>query len=115
MISRKAIFWRRARFSGSTKIMHREAEDRADPRASPLLAEDVSGLPEAYVMLAGYDPLHDEGVRYAEKLRGAGVAVTVADYPDLVHDFIYMQAILPQAHEAVAAAAKAVAAALATK
>jgi acetyl esterase len=83
--------------------------DRSDPRVSPLLAEDVSGLPDGYVMLAGHDPLHDEGLRYAEKLREAGVAVTVADYPDLVHDFIYMQAILPQAYAAVAAAAKAVA------
>ncbi|HVP84699.1 MAG TPA: alpha/beta hydrolase [Rhizomicrobium sp.] len=91
------------------------ADDRNDPRASPLLAEDVSGLPDAYVMLAGYDPLHDEGLRYAEKLRGAGAAVTVADYPDLVHDFIYMQAVLPQAHAAVSAAAKAVAAALGKK
>lgn len=89
------------------------AEERVDPRVSPLLAEDLSGLPNAYVMLAGYDPLHDEGLRYAEKLRGAGVSVTVADYPDMVHDFIYMQAVLPQAHEAVAAAGRAVAAALA--
>ncbi len=91
------------------------AQDRGDARASPLLAEAVSGLPDAYVMLAGYDPLHDEGLHYAEKLRGAGVSVTVADYPDLVHDFIYMQAVLPQAHEAVAAAAKAVQAALGKK
>ena len=69
--------------------------DRADPRVSPLKAADVSGLPPAYVMLAGFDPLHDEGLAYAEKLREAGVAVTVADYPDMVHDFIYMQAVLP--------------------
>ncbi|HTO41250.1 MAG TPA: alpha/beta hydrolase [Rhizomicrobium sp.] len=88
------------------------AQDRNDPRVSPLLAEDLSGLPGAYVMLAGHDPLHDEGQLYADKLRAGGVAVTVADYPDLVHDFIYMQAVLPQAHEAVAAAAKAVSAAL---
>jgi acetyl esterase len=92
-----------------------DAEARADPRASPLLAEDVAGLPDAYVMLAGHDPLHDEGLRYAEKLRAAGVSVTVADYPDLVHDFIYMQGVLPQAHEAVATAAKAASAALGKK
>ena len=79
----------------------------ADPRVSPLKAADVSGLPPAYVMLAGFDPLHDEGVAYAEKLRAAGVAVTVADYPDMVHDFIYMQAVLPQAQRALAAAAAA--------
>jgi acetyl esterase len=82
--------------------------DETDPRASPLLATDFSGLPPAYVMLAGFDPLHDEGMQYVEKLRAAGVKVDVKDYTDMVHCFIYLQAILPQAHEAVAAAAKAV-------
>ena len=38
-------------------------------RISPLRAKDFSGLPPAYVMLGGYDPLHDEGLAYAEKLR----------------------------------------------
>lgn len=86
--------------------------DRTDPRISPLLAKDVSGLPSAYVMLGGFDPLHDEGLAYAEKLRAAGVSATIADYPDLVHDFIYMQAVLPQAPEAMKAAAGALKAAL---
>jgi len=86
--------------------------DRADTRMSPLLAKDLSGLPPAYVMVAGFDPLHDEGVAYAEKLRAAGVSVTVADYPDLVHDFIYLQAVLPQAGEAVRAASAALRGAL---
>ena len=86
--------------------------DRKDPRISPLAAKDVSGLPPAYVMLAGFDPLHDEGLAYAEKLRAAGVAVTVADYPDMVHDFIYLQAVLPQASEALNAAATALKGAL---
>lgn len=81
--------------------------DRADPRVSPLKAQDVSGLPPAYVMLAGFDPLHDEGLAYAERLRAAGVPVTVADYPDMVHDFIYMQAVLPQAQRALHTAAAA--------
>jgi len=70
--------------------------------------KDLSGLPPAYVMLGGYDPLHDEGLAYAEKLRAAGVKVTIADYADMVHCFIYLQTILPQAHDAVEAAAKAV-------
>jgi acetyl esterase len=59
-------------------------------------------------MLAGFDPLHDEGLAYAEKLRAAGVKVVVADYPDMVHGFIYLQTVLPQARDAVAEAAKAV-------
>lgn len=86
--------------------------DKKDPRISPLHAEDFSGLPPAYVMLAGFDPLHDEGLAYAKKLRAAGVTVTVADYPDMVHDFIYLQAVLPQAAEALNTAAAALKAAL---
>jgi len=82
--------------------------DRASPRVSPLRGKDFAGLPPAYVMLGGYDPLHDEGQAYAEKLRAAGVKVTIADYADMVHCFIYLQTILPQAHDAVARAAKAV-------
>jgi acetyl esterase len=86
--------------------------DRNTPAISPLRARDFAGLPSAYVALAGYDPLHDEGLAYTEKLRAAGVKVTIADYPDLVHAFVYLQTVLPQAHEAVAKAAKAVKAAL---
>ncbi|MBS0472530.1 MAG: alpha/beta hydrolase [Proteobacteria bacterium] len=83
--------------------------DKNDPKLSPLRAKDVSGLPPAYVMLGGYDPLHDEGMQYADKLRTAGVKVQVVDYSDMVHCFVYLQSVLPQAHEALAAAAKAVA------
>jgi acetyl esterase len=86
--------------------------DRNSPKVSPLRAKDFSHLPRAYVMLAGFDPLHDEGLAYAEKLRTAGVKVTIADYPDLVHGFIYLQTVLPQAHDAMTKAAKAVKAAL---
>jgi acetyl esterase len=86
--------------------------DKTDPRLSPLLARDFAGLPPAYVMIAGYDPLHDEGLAYAEKLRAGGVSVTLADYPDLIHDFIYLQAVLPQAGEAVRTAAAALRGAL---
>lgn len=80
--------------------------DMTDPRHSPLLARDLSGLPPATVMLGGCDPLHDEGLAYAEKLRAAGVPVMVMDYPGMIHCFIYLQAILPQAHEALAKAAR---------
>lgn len=77
-----------------------------DPRISPLQSADLSGLPPAYVMLAEYDVLHDEGLAYAEKLRAAGVAVTLADYPGMIHDFILFQALFPQAREALVDAAK---------
>jgi len=85
-----------------------EEADRASPLVSPLRARDFARLPPAYVMLGGYDPLHDEGLAYAQKLRAAGVAVTIADHADMVHCFIYLQTVLPQAHEAVSRAAHAV-------
>ena len=86
--------------------------DRMSPKLSPLHARDFSGLPPAYVMLGGYDPLHDQGLAYADKLKAAGVQVTIADYGEMVHCFIYLQSVLPQAHAAVADAAAAMAKAL---
>jgi acetyl esterase len=86
-----------------------EGADTSDPRISPLRAKDLSGLPPAYIMLGGFDPLHDEGMEYADKLRAAGVKVTVAEYEGMVHTFTYLQSVLPQAHEALAKASKAIA------
>ncbi len=89
--------------------------DMNDIRVSPLNAADFKGLPPAYVMLGGFDPLHDEGLAYAKKLQDAGVKVEIADHASMVHCFIYMQAVLPQAAGAVTAAAKAVRAGLGGK
>jgi acetyl esterase len=97
----------------NTQQLLPKGADPKSPRISPLRAEDFSRLPPAYVMLGGYDPLHDEGLAYAEKLKQAGVKVTIADYGDMVHCFIYLQTVLPQAHDAIAVAAKAVKDALA--
>jgi acetyl esterase len=91
-----------------------EGTDKTDTRVSPLNA-DLKGSPPAYVMLGGYDPLHDEGLAYAKKLQDVGVKVEIADYDGMVHCFIYMQAVLPQAVGAVTAAAKAVRAGLGVK
>ena len=84
------------------------ATDANDWRLSPLAAPDVSGLPRAYVVTAGFDPLKDEGKAYADKLNRAGVAAVYIDYPGMVHGFFNMQAVLPAAREAIADAAKAV-------
>ncbi|MGV0791855.1 alpha/beta hydrolase [Mycolicibacterium sp. XJ1819] len=61
--------------------------DAADPRVSPLLAEDHSGLPPALLLTAGFDPLRDEGRRYADTLRAAGVPVDYREFGSLVHGF----------------------------
>lgn len=82
--------------------------DQNDWRVSPLAATDLSGLPRAYVVTAGFDPLKDEGKAYADKLNHAGVAAVYVDYPGMVHGFFNMSGVLPQAREAIADAAKAV-------
>ncbi|WP_049936566.1 alpha/beta hydrolase [Haloplanus natans] len=64
-----------------------DAVDGANPYASPLRAPDLSGLPSATVVTAGYDPLRDEGAAYADRLREAAVPVTHANYPGMVHVF----------------------------
>lgn len=64
--------------------------DRAHPYASPLHADSHAGLPPAVLVLAGHDPLHDEGRDYAEALRRAGVPVTECFFEGGVHGFMTM-------------------------
>ena len=77
-----------------------------DPRASPLLADDHSGLPPALVQVAEHDPIRDDGVRYAEALRSAGVPVRLTEYVGMPHGYISLPGVCrsaPQAlHEIVA-------------
>ncbi len=68
----------------------------SDPRVSPLLAKDFTGLPAAFVLTAGYDPLRDEGRAYADKMIDAGVKVTYANYPGTIHGFFSMTRFLQQ-------------------
>jgi acetyl esterase len=80
----------------------------SDPRLSPLRSNDLSGLPPAYIVTAGFDPLRDEGVAYVDALKGAGVKVRHIDYPTMIHGFLSMQSLIPLASEALAAAGNAV-------
>jgi acetyl esterase len=75
--------------------------DRSDPRVSVLQAGDLGGLPPAYVAVAGFDPLRDEGVAYGERLREAGVPVSLHLHPGLVHTFANLTAICPSARQAM--------------
>jgi len=87
--------------------------DLADPRISPLLAEDVSRLPPAQVHTAEFDPLRGEGAAYAERLQHAGVAVQHTCHAGMIHHFYAMGGVIPYARTAVAAAGAAIRDALA--
>ncbi|PWJ53854.1 acetyl esterase [Quadrisphaera granulorum] len=60
----------------------------ADPRISPLLTDDLSDAAPAYVAVAGFDPLRDEGVAYASRLREAGVPVALVEHRHQIHGFV---------------------------
>jgi acetyl esterase len=73
----------------------------ADLRASPLLHPDLTGLPPALVLTAGYDPLRDEGLQYANALTQAGTRSTHVCFERQIHGFILMGRVLDEANTAV--------------
>jgi len=85
----------------------RTPADRDDWRFSPLNAPDVDSVAPAWLGLAECDPLVDEGVLYADKLRTAGVPVDLEIYRGVVHEFVKMGRAIPEAHRAHADAARA--------
>ena len=74
--------------------------DVDDWRASPARVENLAGLPPAYLLTAGADPLRDEGEEFARRLKQAGVPVTYRTFPGQFHGFFTMGRLLPQAQVA---------------
>ncbi len=74
--------------------------DPTDPRVSPIKRGDLTGLPPALVLTAEFDPLRDEGELYGERLRKAGVAVTVSRYAGANHGFVQNFGWIPEYHRA---------------
>ena len=76
--------------------------DPGDPRVSPLLAEDHSGLPPALIQVGEHDPLRDDGARYAAALRAAGVPVRFTEYVGMPHGFLNFPGVCRSAPQALA-------------
>jgi acetyl esterase len=80
-LTKKDIDWCRDKFLTGAQV------DATDARVSPLLADDLSGLPPALVVTAGFDPLRDEGRHYADAMCEAGVTVDHREFGSLMHGF----------------------------
>ena len=92
VLTRNGMRWFWTQYMGNTPWDH--------PEASPLRARDMSGVAPAFVMVCEYDPLLDEGVAYAERLRQAGVAVQVIEQKGMTHGFFRWAALIDRTHVA---------------
>jgi acetyl esterase len=92
-----------------------DARDQDDPRFAPLRRPDLRGLPPALVLTAEFDPLRDEGERYAERLRAAGVPTRLIRYDGMIHGFFRLPAAMSRANQAIADAAAELRATLAER
>jgi acetyl esterase len=93
LLTHSVILWFRDHYLNGAADVH-------DWRASPARARTLIGLPPAYVLTAGADPLRDEGDEYARRLKEAGVAVTHRTFPGQFHGFFTMGKLLQQANVA---------------
>jgi acetyl esterase len=105
-LSKDEMVWYWAQYGGG------KAPD--DPRAALAALTDLSGFPPSYVLVAGLDPLRDEGVAFADALRGSGVPVQCTEYPDMPHGFLLFAGKLSRARQGLAEVADAIAAGLAS-
>ena len=85
----------------------RSPRDYTDWRFSPVLADDIAGIAPLWLGLAECDPIVDDSLLWADKLRCAGVPVQLELYHGVIHEFIKMGRAIPEAHQALHDAAMA--------
>lgn len=91
-LTEKQMDWYRDHYLGS--------HPATDPRVSPLLAEDLTGLPPAYIAVSGFDVLRDEGEAYARRMAHAGVRVGLRRHDRLIHAFVNSTGVGSSSREA---------------
>jgi acetyl esterase len=94
LLTREMLEWCRSHYLS-------DPAQATDPRASPLLAADLSGVAPAMVVTAGFDPVRDEGRAYADRLQAAGVKTVHREFEMLIHGFIGMRGTLQAAARAM--------------
>jgi acetyl esterase len=99
LLTRKTITW-------FFKQYLRSSKDTLDPRYAPLEEKDLSSLPPSLVIVAGFDPLRDEGVDYAKALIEAGNKVTLSNYQGMIHGFYLMGGMIDKANQAIEESAR---------
>ncbi|WP_406295120.1 alpha/beta hydrolase [Embleya sp. NBC_00888] len=93
LLTAASIAWFMSHYFGGREF------DEMGPYAQIGTIEDLSGLAPAHVVLAGYDPLRDEGADYAERLRAAGNTVECELFEDMVHGFMSFVDLIPRCEE----------------
>ncbi|MFT7595679.1 MAG: acetyl esterase [Paracoccaceae bacterium] len=78
-----------------------EGQDRADPRVAPIFSDRLAGQPDALIVVAGHDPLWDDGHSYGALLRQVGVGVEMAEFPGQIHAFVSITDVIPQGNQAL--------------
>ena len=99
LLTRRTITW-------FFKQYLRTQKDTKDIRYAPLVESDLSNLPPALVIIAGFDPLRDEGVSYAQALIEGGNRVKLSNYEGMIHGFYLMGKVLDAANDAISESAR---------
>jgi acetyl esterase len=99
-LSTKDMHWFASMYLGDV------ARDGKDPRASPILTRDLTGLPPALVVTCGFDVLRDEGKAYADRLAGAGVPVEYQCFENTIHACASFRSVIPAGEQLMSLVAR---------